>query len=158
MFIFEIDVFFNINSSNSIQLISKFLIILAALGYMISNIVAYNTLKHIDSFSITFFATFFGALVSIPFLLIGEFNQPSNFTLKSVLPILYLGLFPTALAFQLRYHITKTSGPVFLSYVAYLIPIFALIWGNVLLSEKIHFSSIIGIILILFGVYVGRRT
>lgn len=158
MFIFEIDMFFNINSSNSIQLISKFLIILAALGYMISNIVAYNTLKHIDSFSITFFATFFGALVSIPFLLIGEFNQPSNFTLKSVLPILYLGLFPTALAFQLRYHITKTSGPVFLSYVAYLIPIFALIWGNVLLSEKIHFSSIIGIILILFGVYVGRRT
>jgi drug/metabolite transporter (DMT)-like permease len=158
MFIFEIDMFFNINSSNSIQLISKFLIILAALGYMISNIVAYNTLKHIDSFSITFFATFFGALVSIPFLLIGEFNQPSNITLKSVLPILYLGLFPTALAFQLRYHITKTSGPVFLSYVAYLIPIFALIWGNVLLSEKIHFSSIIGIILILFGVYVGRRT
>lgn len=158
MFIFEIDMFFNINSSNSIQLISKFLIILAALGYMISNIVAYNTLKHIDSFSITFFATFFGALVSIPFLLIGEFNQPSNFTLKSVLPILYLGLFPTALAFQLRYHITKTSGPVFLSYVAYLIPIFALIWGNVLLSEKINFSSIIGIILILFGVYVGRRT
>ena len=158
MFIFEIDMFFNINSSNSIQLISKFLIILAALGYMISNIVAYNTLKHIDSFSITFFATFFGALVSIPFLLIGEFNQPSNFTLKSVLPILYLGLFPTALAFQLRYHITKTSGPVFLSYVAYLIPIFALIWGNVLLSEKIHFSSIIGIILILFGVYIGRRT
>ena len=158
MFIFEIDMFFNINASNSIQLISKFLIILAALGYMISNIVAYNTLKHIDSFSITFFATFFGALVSIPFLLIGEFNQPSNFTLKSVLPILYLGLFPTALAFQLRYHITKTSGPVFLSYVAYLIPIFALIWGNVLLSEKIHFSSIIGIILILFGVYVGRKT
>ena len=158
MFIFEIDMFFNINSSNSIQLISKFLIILAALGYMISNIVAYNTLKHIDSFSITFFATLFGALVSIPFLLIGEFNQPSNFTLKSVLSILYLGLFPTALAFQLRYHITKTSGPVFLSYVAYLIPIFALIWGNVLLSEKIHFSSIIGIILILFGVYVGRRT
>ena len=158
MFIFEIDMFFNINSLYSIQLISKFLIILAALGYMISNIVAYNTLKHIDSFSITFFATFFGALVSIPFLLIGEFNQPSNFTLKSVLSILYLGLFPTALAFQLRYHITKTSGPVFLSYVAYLIPIFALIWGNVLLSEKIHFSSIIGIILILFGVYVGRRT
>ena len=158
MFIFEIDMFFNINSSNSIQLISKFLIILAALGYMISNIVAYNTLKHIDSFSITFFATLFGALVSIPFLLIGEFNQPSNFTLKSVLPILYLGLFPTALAFQLRYHITKISGPVFLSYVAYLIPIFALIWGNVLLSEKIHFSSIIGIILILFGVYIGRRT
>ena len=61
--------------------------------------------------------------------------------MKSAIPILYLGLFPTALAFQLRYHITKTSGPVFLSYVAYLIPIFAIIWGFLLLSEKINYSS-----------------
>ena len=158
LFIFEIDVFFNINSSNSIQLLSKFLIILAALGYMISNIFAYNTLKHIDSFSITFFATLFGALVSIPFLIFSEMNQPSNFNFTSSLPILYLGLFPTAIAFQLRYYITKTSGPVFLSYVAYLIPIFALIWGYFLLSEKIYFSSIIGIILILFAVFIGKKT
>ena len=157
LFIFEIDTFFNINSSNFIQIISKFLIILAALGYMISNIVAYNTLKHIDSFSITFFATLFGALSSIPFLVFSEFSQPSYFSFKSIVPILYLGLFPTALAFQLRYHITKTSGPVFLSYVAYLIPIFALLWGYLLLSEKINFSSIIGVIFILFGVYVGRK-
>ena len=157
LFIFEIDTFFNINSSNSIQLFSKFLIILAALGYMVSNIVAYNTLKHIDSFSITFFATFFGAISSIPFLIVSELNQPSNFSIESVIPILYLGLFPTALAFQLRYHITKTSGPVFLSYVAFLIPIFALIWGFVFLSENINLSSFIGISLILFGVYVGRK-
>ena len=69
-----------------------------------------------------------------------------------------IGLFPTAIAFQLRYHITKTSGPVFLSYVAYLIPIFALIWGYFLLSEKISFSSIVGIILILFAVFIGKKT
>ncbi len=157
LFIFEIDTLFSVNISNSVELISKFLIIIAALGYMISNIVAYNTLKHIDSFSITFFATFFGALISIPFLFFSENIQPSNFTLESFLPILYLGIFPTALAFQLRYHITKTSGPVFLSYVAYLIPIFALIWGFLLLSEKIYLSSIIGITLILFGIYIGRK-
>ena len=157
LFIFEISTFFNFGSSNSLQLFSKLLIIIAALGYMISNIVAYNTLKHIDSFSITFFATFFGALVSIPFLLYSETVQPSYFNFNALLPILYLGIFPTALAFQLRYHITKTSGPVFLSYVAYLIPIFALIWGFVLLSEKIYLNSIIGIILILFGVYIGKK-
>ena len=157
LFIFEIDSFFNVTSSNSIQLLSKLLIILAALGYMISNIVAYNTLKHIDSFSITFFATLFGALVSVPFLIASEISYPSIISFESVLPILYLGFFPTAIAFQLRYHITKTSGPVFLSYVAYLIPIFAIIWGYILLSENINYTSIIGIILILFGVYVGRK-
>ena len=157
LFIFEISTLFNFGSSNSLQLFSKLLIIIAALGYMISNIVAYNTLKHIDSFSITFFATFFGALVSIPFLLYSESVQPSYVNIKALLPILYLGIFPTALAFQLRYHITKTSGPVFLSYVAYLIPIFALIWGFVLLSEKIYLNSIIGITLILLGVYIGKK-
>ncbi|MBC8295325.1 MAG: EamA family transporter, partial [Pelagibacterales bacterium] len=46
---------------------------------------------------------------------------------------------------------------VFLSYVAYLIPIFAIIWGYLLLSENINYTSIIGIILILFGVYIGRK-
>ncbi len=157
LFIFEINTLFNIQSSNSIQFISKILILIAALGYMISNIVAYNTLKHIDSFSITFFATFFGAVISIPFLFFSENNNPSYFNIESILPILYLGIFPTALAFQLRYHITKTSGPVFLSYVAYLIPIFAIIWGYILLSENINYTSIIGIVLILFGVYVGRK-
>ena len=157
LFIFEIDTLFNFGTANSLQLFSKFLIIIAALGYMISNIVAYNTLKHIDSFSITFFATLFGALVSVPFLLYSETIQPSYINFSSLLPILYLGIFPTALAFQLRYHITKTSGPVFLSYVAYLIPIFALIWGFVLLSEEIYLNSIIGITLILFGVYIGKK-
>ena len=157
LFIFEIDTLFNFGTANSLQLFSKFLIIIAALGYMISNIVAYNTLKHIDSFSITFFATLFGALISVPFLLYSETIQPSYINFSALLPILYLGIFPTALAFQLRYHITKTSGPVFLSYVAYLIPIFALIWGFVLLSEEIYLNSIIGITLILFGVYIGKK-
>ena len=157
LFIFEIDTLFNFGTANSLQLFSKFLIIIAALGYMISNIVAYNTLKHIDSFSITFFATLFGAMVSVPFLLYSETIQPSYINFNALLPILYLGIFPTALAFQLRYHITKTSGPVFLSYVAYLIPIFALIWGFVLLSEEIYLNSIIGITLILFGVYIGKK-
>ena len=148
---------FNISSSNSIQLFSKFLIILAALGYMISNIVAYNTLKHIDSFSITFFATFFGALVSIPFLVLSEINQPSIISFESVLPILYLGLFPTAIAFLLRFHIISKAGPIFLSYVAYLIPIFAIFWGFVFLNEKINLSTTIGVILVLLGVFISQK-
>ena len=71
--------------------------------------------------------------------------------------LIYLGIFPTAIAFQFRYYITKTSGPVFLSYVAYLIPAFAVIWGYILLSEKIGINSLIGILLILLGVYFGQN-
>ena len=158
-FIFDFNSIGNFVSYNLIEFIAKLLVILAAFGYMFSNILAYEKLNHIDSFSITTFATTFGAIFSIPFFLLDlSFNNFNiNFEYSSIYAIIYLGVFPTAIAFQFRYYITKTSGPVFLSYVAYLIPAFAVIWGYILLSEEITFNSIIGILLILLGVYMGQN-
>ena len=159
LFIFSTNSFGNLVEYNFIDLIAKFLVIIAAFGYMLSNIIAYEKLNQLDSFSITTFATTFGAIFSIPFFLIDiSFNNYNySFNYNSILAVIYLGIFPTAIAFQFRYYITKTSGPVFLSYVAYLIPAFALIWGYILLSEKIGLNSLIGILLILIGVYFGQN-
>ena len=159
LFIFSTNSFGNLVEYNFIDLIAKFLVIIAAFGYMLSNIIAYEKLNLLDSFSITTFATTFGAIFSIPFFLIDiSFNNYDySFNYNSTLAVIYLGIFPTAIAFQFRYYITKTSGPVFLSYVAYLIPAFALIWGYILLSEKIGLNSLIGILLILIGVYLGQN-
>ena len=159
LFIFSSNSFGNLVEYNFIDLIAKFLVIIAAFGYMLSNIIAYEKLNQLDSFSITTFATTFGAIFSIPFFLIDiSFNNYNyTFNYNSILAVIYLGIFPTAIAFQFRYYITKTSGPVFLSYVAYLIPAFALIWGYILLSEKIGLNSLIGILLILIGVYLGQN-
>jgi len=159
LFIFSTNSFGNLVEYNFIDLIAKFLVIIAAFGYMLSNIIAYEKLNQLDSFSITTFATTFGAIFSIPFFLIDiSFNNYNyTFNYNSILAVIYLGIFPTAIAFQFRYYITKTSGPVFLSYVAYLIPAFALIWGYILLSEKIGLNSLIGILLILIGVYFGQN-
>ena len=159
LFIFSTNSFGNLVEYNFIDLIAKFLVIIAAFGYMLSNIIAYEKLNQLDSFSITTFATTFGAIFSIPFFLIDISYNNYNYTFNynSILAVIYLGIFPTAIAFQFRYYITKTSGPVFLSYVAYLIPAFALIWGYILLSEKIGLNSLIGILLILIGVYLGQN-
>lgn len=159
LFIFSTNSYGNLVEYNFIDLIAKFLVIIAAFGYMLSNIIAYEKLNQLDSFSITTFATTFGAIFSIPFFLIDiSFNNYNyTFNYNSILAVIYLGIFPTAIAFQFRYYITKTSGPVFLSYVAYLIPAFALIWGYILLSEKIGLNSLIGILLILIGVYLGQN-
>ncbi len=158
-FIFNINSFDNLFSNTSLEIYAKLLVILAAFGYMLSNIIAYEKLSNIDSFSITTFATTFGAVFSIPFFIydINMNNFVFDINYKSFYAIIYLGIFPTAIAFQFRYYITKTSGPVFLSYVAYLIPVFAVIWGYILLSEKIGLNSFIGIFLILLGVYLGQN-
>ncbi len=159
LFIFKVNSIDNLFSDNLIELVAKLLVILAAFGYMFSNILAYEKLKNIDSYSITTFATTFGAIFSIPFFIFDAVFNNLNYNLNynSIYAVIYLGIFPTAIAFQFRYYITKTSGPVFLSYVAYLIPAFAVIWGYIILSEKIGINSFIGIILILLGVYLGQN-
>ena len=156
LFIFNVKSLDNIISTNFIDLFAKLLVVIAAFGYMFSNILAYEKLKEIDSFTITTFATTFGAIFSFPFLIFNYSYSIYVINWDSIYAIIYLGIFPTAIAFQFRYYITKTSGPVFLSYVAYLIPAFAVIWGYILLSEKIGINSFIGILLILIGVYIGQ--
>ena len=74
-----------------------------------------------------------------------------------IITIIYLGLFPTAIAFQLRFHIISKAGPIFLSYVAYLIPAFGILWGYIFLKETITFSIAVGLVLILIGVFISQK-
>jgi drug/metabolite transporter (DMT)-like permease len=157
LFIIDFQTFFDLSSGSFITIIAKLSVILAALGYMISNILAYNKLESVNTITITTFATLFGAIASLPFMIYAEINYPSNLTISTCLSIVYLGLFPTAIAFQFRYYITKKSGPVFLSNVAYLIPAFAVLWGYLILGETIDKKSFIGILLVLIGVYIGQK-
>jgi len=138
------------------NLLPKIAIILSALGYAISSILAYN-IKNLGTIQLTTFVTIAAATVSIPFMIIGEIQSPSFFNLNSVLAICYLGLFPTAFAFQLRFYLISTAGPIFLSYVAYLIPIFAIIWGYIFLKEVVSFEVIFGIVLVLVGIFISQR-
>jgi len=157
LFIFDFSIFSDYEYGSQLEIISKILVVFAAFGYMVSNILAYNKLEKIDSFTITTFATCFGAIFSLPFFVYSEVINTSSLNIISTISIVYLGLFPTAIAFQFRYYITKVSGPVFLSNVAYLIPAFAVFWGYIFLSEKITLNSLIGICLVLLGVYISQK-
>ena len=61
------------------------------------------------------------------------------------------------IAFLLRFHLISKAGPVFLSYVAYLIPIFAIFWGYVFLGEIVKIEQTIAIVFIFIGIYVGQK-
>jgi len=143
-------------SNISKYLIPKIAIIISALGYVISSILAYN-LKKIDSVTLTTAVTISAAIISIPFLIFVEFNFRSSFSFTNILPLIYLGIFPTAIAFLIRFHIIAKAGPIFLSYVAYLIPAFAIIWGFIFLKETINLNTFIGVILVLLGVFISQK-
>jgi len=156
LIIIGFDTILNIANKDAENLLPKIAIILSALGYAISSILAYN-IKNLGIIKLTTFVTIAAAIISIPFMVIGEIQSPSFFNSKSMFAIFYLGLFPTALAFQLRFYLISKAGPIFLSYVAYLIPIFAIIWGYIFLKEVVSFKIILGVALILLGVFIGQK-
>ncbi len=153
LFIIGFDIF-NINTSS--KLIPKISIIIAALGYVISSILAYN-LKNINTMTMTTLVITAAAVISVPFMIYSELKFSSTINSLSIISIIYLGLFPTAIAFQLRFHIISKAGPIFLSYVAYLIPAFGILWGYIFLKETINLSIFIGVLLILLGVFISQN-
>ena len=154
--VFGFDTLVHISSKQPGNFFPKLAIIIAALGYVVSAILAYKV-KHINTITLTTFVTISAAFISIPFMFITEFNSFSSFNFNSLLSLFYLGLFPTAIAFVLRFHLISKAGPVFLSYVAYLIPVFAIFWGYIFLKETISQDTLIGIVLILIGVFLSQR-
>ena len=154
-FIFGIDSIKDLFSRNYLLYLPKILCMLAALGYVISSIMAYN-LKKIDILTLTTFVTISAAITSIPFMIYVEIISISKPTSISLISLFYLGLFPTAIAFLLRFYLISKAGPIFLSYVAYLIPGFAIIWGFIFLKEVITLNIFLGLCFVLIGTYIGK--
>jgi drug/metabolite transporter (DMT)-like permease len=66
--------------------------------------------------------------------------------------LLYAGILPTGLAFLLRVVLIRSAGPIFMSLVAYIIPLWAILLGVILLNETVSLSTYIGAGIILSGV------
>jgi len=156
LFILGFDSIRGLFSKNYTLIIPKITVILAVLGYVLSSILAYN-LKKINIITLTTFVTISAAVISIPFMFIVEFQNTSLVSTRSLISLLYLGLFPTAIAFLIRFHLISKAGPTYLSFVSYLIPIFAIFWGFVFLGEKISINSLIGLFFILSGIYLSQK-
>jgi drug/metabolite transporter (DMT)-like permease len=70
--------------------------------------------------------------------------------------ITVLGVLGTALALILFNIMVKVATPVFASSVTYLIPIVAIVWG-LFDGEVLLLGHYIGIIAVIFGVWIGNR-
>ena len=156
LFILGFDSLKGIFSNNFFLIFPKLTVIIATLGYVLSAIIAYN-LKKINIIALTTFVTISAAIISIPFMFFVEYNNPSTPSLNSLISLIYLGFFPTAIAFLIRFHIISKAGPIYLSYVSYLIPGFAILWGYVFLGENISIEALIGFIFVLVGIYFSQK-
>jgi len=95
------------------------------------------------------------ALFLLPAL---PFSTPkSSPTLTVLLVALALAVLSTAVAYILYFHLIQTIGSSKALTVTYLVPLFAMVWAFVFLSEPITTAMIVGCALILSGTAVANE-
>ena len=99
-----------------------------------------------------------GSIIVFPVSLIIEQPWTLNPRLDSTLSLIYLGVFPTGIAWLLRFRILKKNGLVFQAQVAYLIPIFGVILGYLFLKELITIKVVFALIAVVIGIYLVKRS
>ena len=89
---------------------------------------------------------------------ISNFETPweLNPTLASTMSLLYLGVVATGFAWLIRFRILTVNGLVFQTQVAYLIPIFGVIFGYYLMDEIITWRVLLSLVIILLGIYIFK--
>jgi drug/metabolite transporter (DMT)-like permease len=108
-----------------------------------------------DSVSASIFIC--ASVIVFPLWMILEQPWSLHFETESLLALTHLGLVSTGMAFLMRYYIILRAGAVFLSYVAFIIPMFGILFGILFLGETISANTMGAVVLILSGVYLGRK-
>ena len=107
--------------------------------------------------NVTTSTTLWSVIFLLPISLIFETPWESNPTLKSTLSLLYLGVIATGLAWLIRFRILTVNGLVFQTQVAYLIPIFGIIFGYFLMDEIITWRVLVSLVIILLGIFIFKK-
>ena len=137
------------------SLIGALAIYLAGCSYVISNLII-RKISDQPSDMVTMNSLMWGTIWLLPLMFM--YGNLSNYEL-SYLPItaiIYLGIIPTGLAFSLRQVLIRNTGSTFMMQVAYLIPIFGIFYGWLLLSEPLKLSLFAGLILVIVGIAVSK--
>ena len=134
-----------INNENYIYAL---ITILGSTFYCIGGLLTLK-LKNKKNENVTTSTTLWSVIFLIPFSLILETPWESSPTLASTLSLLYLGVIATGLAWLIRFRILTVNGLVFQTQVAYLIPIFGVIFGYFLMDEIITWRVLISLVIIL---------
>jgi drug/metabolite transporter (DMT)-like permease len=143
----------------SVQTLGEFLGALAMVGaaicYALSSFVVKGSYGHLSPMQTSAISVTMASLLTLPAAVA---TAPSEMPdLRAILAVLALGVVGTAMAFVIFYILISEVGAGRASLVSYLAPGVALIYGAVLLDEKITLVAVVGLVLILAGVALASR-
>jgi len=130
--------------------------ILGSTFYSIGGILTLK-LKNKGNENVTTSTTLWSIIFLFPLAMIFETPWLLSPSLDSTISLLYLGVVATGLAWLIRFRILTVNGLVFQTQVAYLIPIFGVMFGYFLMEEIITWRVLISLIIIILGIYIVKK-
>jgi drug/metabolite transporter (DMT)-like permease len=132
------------------------LCLVSAVVYSISLILQKPLVARLPAIHVTWLACTVGAVVCLPFL--GQLlDEARDAPTSSILWVIYLGVFPTALAFTTYAYALRHMSASSLGITTYLVPPITIVMGVVFLDEAPPAMAYVGGALALVGVAVARR-
>ena len=102
------------------------------------------------------------AAVILPFAAWETVLHPPRFTIAAASSVAALGMLGTGIAYILLYRLLGDVGPTSASFVTYLLPIYGVALGWLLLDERLGWNSLVGGLLVIGGIALAeagaRRT
>jgi drug/metabolite transporter (DMT)-like permease len=144
------------SSGGNLDLVGVVLCLVSAAVYSISVILQKPLVARLPALHITWLACTIGAVACLPFagqLVADTRDAPTS----SILWVVYLGVFPTAIAFTTYAYALRHMSASSLGVTTYLVPPITIVLGLVFLSEAPPTIAYAGGVLALLGVAVARR-
>jgi drug/metabolite transporter (DMT)-like permease len=136
--------------------LGEVLLLVAMFVSAFGNILAKNGTSKLEVANLTAFQMLFG---SIGLLLIGVISEglfPFEFTLQTLLILLYLSILSAA-GFILWNNVMKYNKVGKVSIFLFLIPVFGVFLSSILLQESLHFFVLIGLLFVASGIVIVNK-
>jgi drug/metabolite transporter (DMT)-like permease len=143
------------STGRSPSLLGVMLCLLAAVSYAVAVVCQKPALRHASALQVTTFGCMVGTICCLPFA--GQLlSQLAAAPVTATLSVVYLGVFPTAVAFTTwAYALSKTSAAR-MGATTYLVPALTVLLGWAILGEVPGWLALAGGALCLAGVALSR--
>jgi drug/metabolite transporter (DMT)-like permease len=149
-------VVFSIGPSNQFEIIGSCFLITGAFLWAVATVYYKQALGHVDPFVTSVLQQALGAVLLVPLVSAFEgFSFPLTAVYTQV--ILWLSVFGNGVTVVLWFFLVREEDVVAVSSSGFLVPLMAIFFGWVLLREPLGPRVLLGMVLILTGVYVVNR-
>lgn len=140
--------------SDSLFTSGEWLMLLAAMSMAVGTVMIRFVSRHADPVTATGWHMILGGLPLWGISSVVESHQWENIVLSDWLALSYATVFGSAIAYGLFFYFASSGNLTSLSSLTFLTPVFALLFGNLLLKEVLNPLQWLGVSLTLISIYL----